>query len=390
MMVNYRFVAATALGAAACVHADPASPEELWGFDLGTAGIQTFAHLPYENCLLNPDLEFDVGILGMPFDMSVSYRPGARFGPGGIRRGSQRQYRAHAYSPYRGVNPYSDWAHIIDCGDVPVVLTDNGIAREMMERGYETVLRRSSKSDPQVPPRIIMLGGDHSVLLPALRALHSVYGPISVVHFDSHIDTWKPSNTSVWNSAGSPLNHGTMLWEAKQSGLLSDHNVHAGLRSSLTGTSDYSHDDDAGFHRIHADEIIDIGPQGIIDRILSVIPRGAPVYISVDIDVLDPSAAPATGTVEPGGWLTRELLRVLRGLEPLTLVGADIVEVAPVYDHADITSIAAAQLAYELAASMVASGPVPRALLDTRADAAAVSDQVHFRADGTSRSATAS
>ncbi|AAS53419.2 AFR048Wp [Eremothecium gossypii ATCC 10895] len=387
-MVHYRLAAAM-LGAAACAQAAQPSPEELWGFDVGTAGIQTFAHLPHERCLLQPDLEFDIGILGMPFDMSVTYRPGARFGPEAIRRGSQRQIRAHAYSPYRALNPYDDWAHIVDCGDVPVVLTDNRIARDMMHRAYADVLRRSSKSDPRVPPRIIMLGGDHSVLLPALRALHDVYGPISVVHFDSHIDTWQPANTSVWDTAHVPLNHGTMLWEAFQHGLLSDHNVHVGLRSNLAHPDDFHRDDAAGFYRIHADEILDIGPQGVVDRILRVIPRGVPVYVSVDIDVLDPSAAPATGTVEPGGWLPRELLRVLRGLQPLTLVGADIVEVAPAYDRADITAITAAQLVYELAASMVASGPVAHTLLDTRADSAAVPAQVRFRARGPSRSATA-
>ncbi|SCV02921.1 LAME_0H06282g1_1 [Lachancea meyersii CBS 8951] len=337
--------------------------EQVWGQDWPFSGIQTYAHLPHGKCLLNKNLDFDIGIIGMPFDTAVTFRPGARFGPQAIRKASQRQTSLRGFNFRAGINPYQNWAKILDCGDVPVTPMDNKLALQMMDSAFENLLSRDSTLQGSVlPPRYVTLGGDHSIILPVLRQLYKVYGPISVIHFDSHLDTWAPSKyPSYWHSDESAFTHGSMLWLAKQEGLLSeDSNVHAGLRTRLSGTSwdDYEEDDQAGFHRIECDEILAIGVDGMVDKIRAIVPKDRPVYISVDIDVLDPSAAPGTGTVEVGGLLTRELLHMIRKLDDLPLVGADIVEVSPAYDHAEITSLAASQIAYELITNMVKNGPL--------------------------------
>ena len=217
-------------------------------------------------------------------------------------------------------------------------------------------------------PKLITLGGDHSVALPALRALTSIYKqPISVVHFDAHLDTWHPAKyPSAWfdSSDGeqhqSYFNHGSMFWIAGNEGLIANgSSVHAGLRTRLSGDddSDHSDDDTQGWSRISTDDIDELGAKGIIERILTHVGTDKPVYLSVDIDVIDPGLAPGTGTPEPGGWTTRELIRILRGIEGLNVVGADIVEVSPAYDGAsETTALAGAQVAYEILSSMVKRG----------------------------------
>ncbi|GAV55598.1 hypothetical protein ZYGR_0AV02300 [Zygosaccharomyces rouxii] len=327
---------------------------EEWPF----SGLPSFAKLPFHRCLVE-NQDFDIALLGVPFDTAVSFRPGARFGPQAIRRASQRQNGLRGFNARAGINPYEDWARIIDCGDIPVTPMDNQLALQQMDAAYDELISGSNTSSSASGsfPRLVSLGGDHSVILPALRALHKHYGPISVIHLDSHLDTWSPdSYPSYWHSNTSEFTHGSMLWLAAQEGLINKgHCVHAGLRTRLSGTDwfDYEEDDRVGFHRIHADEMMDLGPRGIAEQIKKIVPKNAPVYLSVDIDVLDPSAAPGTGTVEPGGWLTRELISLIRHLQGLPLVGADVVEVSPPFDHADITAMAAAQVAYEIITNMV-------------------------------------
>lgn len=161
---------------------------------------------------------------------------------------------------------------------------------------------------------------------------------------------------------------------AKQESLLSENNVHAGLRTRLSGTdwtdwTDFEDDDELGFHRVQSHEILKVGLEGIVEKIRSFLPKNSPIYISVDIDVLDPSAAPGTGTVEVGGWLTRDLIHILRSLEDYPIVGADVVEVSPPYDQSDITALAASQVVYELITSMVKSGPLdPKAFKPKKDD----------------------
>jgi agmatinase len=254
------------------------------------------------------------------------------------------------------------WASILDCGDIPVAPFDNAVALTQMTAAYLELLHRPALSPSHPRPKIISLGGDHSIALAALRALKKVYKqPIAVLHFDAHLDTWHPSKyPSPWPSEQSHFNHGSMFWLASNEGLiLNGSSVHAGLRTRLSGDdwADYEDDESQGFLRISADDIDDIGPKGIIEAIMARIGTEQPVYLSVDIDVLDPGLAPGTGTPEAGGWTSRELIRILRGVQDLNVVGADVVEVAPAYDGVgEQTALAGAQVAYEVLTSLVGKG----------------------------------
>jgi agmatinase len=199
-------------------------------------------------------------------------------------------------------------------------------------------------------PRVLTLGGDHTITLPLLRSMNKAYGPITVIHFDSHLDTWKPKVFGGAPTKVASINHGTYFYQASQAGLLrNDSNIHAGIRTTLSGMSDYENDGYCGFEIVEAREIDTIGTEGIIKKIHDRVGHENPVYLSIDIDTLDPAFAPATGTPETGGWSTRELRTIIRGLEGIKLVAADIVEVAPAYDtNAELTTMAAADILYEV------------------------------------------
>ncbi|KAF8226313.1 Arginase/deacetylase [Tricholoma matsutake] len=321
------------------------------------SGPLSFSHLPYALCLQDEATMFDIAILGMPFDTAVSYRTGARFGPYAIRSGSRRQRPNNGYTMFWGNNPYE--ANVLDCGDVPVSPYDNALAVDQIEVAYSTLLRRpmarggekyitrSLSVDDTEHPRIISLGGDHTIVWPILRSLKKTYGPISVIHFDAHLDTWRPGRYFLQSTEQSHVTHGTFFHLAYEEGLLSNHSIHAGIRCKLGGAEDLDHDRSVGFQLISTDDIDDFGIPEIIRRIRQRV-GDTPVYLSLDIDVIDPGLAPATGTPEAGGWTTRELKRIIRGLAGLNFVGADIVEVAPAYDNAEITGIAAADLVHEM------------------------------------------
>ncbi|KAI0526559.1 agmatinase [Xylaria bambusicola] len=350
------------------------SPEELaeleakWGTDWGFSGISTFAHLKHVKCLTTPSELFDIAILGAPFDTAVSYRPGARFGPRAIRAASARQTSFRGFNPRASVNPYQNWAKILDCGDIPVTPVDNAQALTQMSAAFSELGARPALSPLLTKPRIITLGGDHSLALPALRALTAAYGrqKLRVLHFDAHLDTWHPEKyPSYWATEQSQFNHGSMFWLAGQEGLLANvsegglPSVHAGLRTRLSGDDfgDFDDDDNQGWIRLSADDIDELGTGGIVKKIMDTLGTEDPVYLSVDIDVLDPAFAPGTGTPEPGGWTTRELIRILRGIEGLNVVGADVVEVAPAYQgNGEETALAGAQIVYEILSSMVKRG----------------------------------
>lgn len=206
-----------------------------------------------------------------------------------------------------------------------------------------------------------------------------MYGPMSVIHFDSHLDTWKPKVFGGSLSKTASVNHGTYFvssirrfpayllnhanskqYHAAQEGLLkNDTNIHAGIRTTLSGPSDYENDGYVGFQIVEAREIDTIGVKGIIKKIIDRVGTTNPVYLSIDIDTLDPAFAPATGTPETGGWSTRELRTIIRGLADINLIGADIVEVAPAYDtNAELTTMAAADVLYEVMSIMVKKGPL--------------------------------
>ncbi|GAB5590236.1 hypothetical protein Unana1_05136 [Umbelopsis nana] len=318
------------------------------------SGIGTFAHLPYTQCWANDTSDFDIAFIGAPFDTGTSYRPGARFGPAGIRDGSRRLNLYGGYNVPMDVNPFSNWAKVVDCGDIAVTPYDNKFAIDQIQFGHQELLHRKPFTATSKFPRLITLGGDHTITLPLLRSIHSAYGPISVIHFDSHLDTWKPKVFGGAKSDVAAVNHGTYFYHASQEGLIKKgSSIHAGIRTTLSGPSDYENDGDAGFEIVEARDIDTIGTAGIIERIREVVGDNL-VYLSIDIDVLDPAFAPATGTPETGGWSTRELRRIIRGLEGLRLVGADIVEVATPYDtNAQVTAIAAADIMYEVMSLMV-------------------------------------
>ena len=338
-----------------------------WAF----TGINTFAHLKHTKCLTTPYEPFDIGIIGAPFDTAVSYRTGARFGPGAIRHASARQTPYRSFNHRAGINPYTNWPLVLDCGDIPITPFDNSLALHQMTHAYTELLSRRPLSAGNPPshihPKLITLGGDHSVALPSLRALSKVYAqPIAVLHFDAHLDTWHPgAYPSIWTSPNtgssqSDFTHGTMFFIASAEGLiLNSSSVHAGLRTRLGGNDygDYLNDDNQGFYRIESDDIDTLTAAGIASLIMSRMGTSLPVYLSIDIDVLDPGLAPGTGTPEPGGWSTRELIQILRGIEDLNLVGADVVEVAPAYDgRGEETALAAAQIVFEVVSSMVKKG----------------------------------
>ncbi|CZT51674.1 related to agmatinase [Rhynchosporium secalis] len=341
------------------------SAEELerkWGFEWGFNGVNSFAHLEHVKCLTHPERQFDIGILGVPFDTAVSYRPGARFGPRAIRAASSRQTSFRGFNARAAINPYSSWASILDCGDIPVTPLDNAVALTQMTSAYLELGHRTPISSVITYPKIISLGGDHSLALASLRALRMIHkSPIAVLHFDAHLDTWHPEKyPSPWPSKQAQFNHGSMFWLASNEGLiLNGSSVHAGLRTRLSGDdwADYEDDTNQGFLRISSDDIDDLGTKGVISAILERIGTEIPVYLSVDIDVLDPGLAPGTGTPEPGGWTSRELIKILRGVEGLNVVGADVVEVAPAYDGVgEQTALAGAQVVYEILTSVVKRG----------------------------------
>ncbi|MBP1326492.1 agmatinase [Leucobacter exalbidus] len=288
------------------------------------ASAPTFAGLPR----LDQVSEYQVGVIGIPFDSAVTFRPGARFGPEAIR-GASRLLR-----PYHvEMDAYPFAGHqVADLGNIPVTPFSIESAVASMVRGLDEASERSQ--------RLVLLGGDHTIAYPSLKSLHRLHGPIAVVHFDAHLDTWGPY-------FGANLHHGAPFRRAFEDGLLDPEGcMHVGVRGSVYGPEDNLEDDATGFQRIRASEFIGTGIDGIVEQIRARV-GDRPLYISVDIDVLDPAFAPGTGTPEPGGLSSRELLHMLRGLKGLNLVGADVVEVAPAYDHADVTALAAAHVAYE-------------------------------------------
>ncbi|KAF7309469.1 Agmatinase [Mycena indigotica] len=335
------------------------------------SGITTFAKLPWVQCLTREsNVPFDIAFIGAPFDTATSYRPGARFGPSGIRAGSRRLTLYGGYNVPLQVNPFQSGLRIVDCGDIPVTPYDNKYAIQQIEDGHKALLQREAFSplghdsitgealvplslDGKNHPRVITLGGDHTIVLPLLRSINSVYGKISVIHFDSHLDTWKPAVFGGAPSDQAAINHGTYFYWASQEGLIKNgSSIHGAIRTTLSGPEDYENDDNSGFQRIEAREIDTIGTDGIIKKIRQTVGNN-PVYLSIDIDSIDPAFAPATGTPETGGWSTRELRTILRGLEGMHIVSADIVEVAPAYDtNAELTTMAAADVLFEVLSVM--------------------------------------
>lgn len=322
------------------------------------SGLKTYANLPYLNCVSDDeakDKPYDIAILGAPFDTGVTARPGSRYGPTGIRIGSQRISPDMGYSAYTGKNPFRSWATITDCGDAPLVWLDNAYALKQLDKAHRVVSGRpAADQNSSVTPRILTLGGDHTTTLSALRSVKERWGQVAVVHFDSHIDTWDPKVLGGGISDYAGLNHGTFLHIAHEEGLIANTSLHAGIRAPLARRKgDMRNDLRCGFQAITARDLDVLGTAGVISRIRERV-GDAKVYVSVDIDVLDPAFAPATGTAEPGGWTSRELLTILDGLSGINIIGGDVVEVAPVYDNpGETTVLSAAEVALSLIGLMV-------------------------------------
>jgi agmatinase len=299
------------------------------------SGPDTFARLPR----LDDVGSAAVAVLGVPFDSGVSYRPGARFGPGGVRAGSKL---LRPYHPFLDVEPWS--VHqVADAGDVACNPFDIPAAVEQVQAAAATVLGRSE--------HLIVIGGDHTMSLPLLRATAQRHGPVALVHFDAHLDTWD-------TYFGMPYTHGTPFRRAVEEGVLDlDVSAHVGTRGPLYSTGDMEQDRELGFATVTSMDVARAGVDQAIDRLRERV-GDRPLYISIDIDVLDPAHAPGTGTPEPGGLTTRELQMILRGLAGTNLVGGDVVEVAPAYDHAELTTIAAANMVYELLALLARTNQV--------------------------------
>ena len=290
------------------------------------AGAATFARLPE----IDRVTDYDVAVLGVPFDNGTSYRPGARFGPMAVRQASRHLRPGHHVE--LDCAPFG-LIQVADAGDVPVTpFSIDGAVAQIAAHAGDVM----SGGRP-----VIAIGGDHTVALPMLRAVARAHGPVALVHFDAHLDTWD-------TYFDAPVTHGTMFRRAFEENLLiEDHSIHVGIRGPVYGHADLTDDKRFGFRTIRASDIDDLGIGGTIQAITERA-GDLPVYLSVDIDVLDPSFAPGTGTPEVGGLTSRELLRVLRGLTGLHLVGADVVEVAPAYDHAEVTALAAATVIFDM------------------------------------------
>lgn len=206
-------------------------------------------------------------------------------------------------------NPFDSWARVLDCGDIPVTSYDNSWALTQIEEGHNSILSRKPATDAHQPgpskfgttlPRVITLGGDHTITLPLLRSINRSYGPISVIHFDSHLDTWRPKVFGGAPSQVASINHGTYFFHAHEEGLLAnDSSIHAGIRTTLSGPSDYENDGYCGFEIVEAREIDTIGMDGIIKKIRERVGLERPVYLSLDIDTLDPACLSLFSLITP-------------------------------------------------------------------------------------------
>ena len=281
--------------------------------------------------------DYDIAILGVPFDGGTSYRPGARFGPLAVRTAA-RTLRP-GYHVELGVAPLAQ-VQVVDAGDVAVTPYDIAEACRQIQNHAADILAGGDR-------RIVSIGGDHTIALPNLRALHAKHGPVALVHFDAHLDTWD----TYFNA---PVTHGTIFRRAFEEGLLiEDHSIHVGIRGPIYDQMDLDDDARMGFRIIRAGDLDVIGIDAAVDAVRRRV-ADVPVYLSIDIDVLDPAFAPGTGTPESGGLTSRELLKMLRKMTGLNIVGADVVEVAPAYDHAEITCVAAATVVFDIVSLMVA------------------------------------
>ncbi|THV02000.1 Arginase/deacetylase [Dendrothele bispora CBS 962.96] len=302
--------------------------------DLGFSGPLSFSHPKYRGCLEDASMPFDVGIVRFLFELLIWYEIGVLVsGPFAVRSSSQRQISGS------GLEPYVQGSNVLDCRDVPLSPYDNSKALGQMEAAYDMLLsqpvpvysgpdgeehyREHTKQfalDGKEHPGIVTLGGDYTIKVPPIfRSLDKIYGPISVIHFDTHLDTWPPMGTTVRGS----INHGSFFTVAAEEGFLTD--------MSVMGFDDIRQDSTVGFQVITTDDIDDYGLKKGIN----------PVYLSLDVGVV-------AGTREIGGWTTRKVERILRALTGLNFVAEQaLLKSHPRTTMADITGIAVADIVHD-------------------------------------------
>jgi agmatinase len=282
------------------------------------SGVSSFLRRTYAKDLTGVDL----AITGVPFDQAVTNRPGTRLGPRAIREASALQ----AFdAPYGwGFDPMSDFA-IADYGDMAFDYAKPAEVPALIEAHINGILDQGAG--------VITLGGDHSISLPVLRAHVARHGPLALLQFDAHTDTWADDDSTR-------VDHGTMFYKAVKEGLIDvAHSVQVGIRTDNPDT--------LGITIIDAPEVHRIGADATVQKIKSVL-GAAKTYVSFDIDGLDPAFAPGTGTPVWGGLSSAQAAAILRGLAGINMVGGDVVEVSPPFDHVNITAVAGAHVATEL------------------------------------------
>ncbi|KFM80203.1 Agmatinase, mitochondrial, partial [Stegodyphus mimosarum] len=288
-------------------------------------GIATFMRLPYQNTPKN----LDVGILGIPIDCGTSNRPGARFGPRQIRTESSL---LRPCNPSTGAEPFN-YLQVADLGDVPFPLYDIQQAVHHIKKFILQVLKEECTP--------LTMGGDHTITYPILQAIKEKFGPVGLVHVDAHADV---NDTMM----GCKIAHGTTFRRAVEEGLLDQRRVvQIGLRGTSYTSKDYQWSVDQGFRLVLAEECWHTSMAPLMDDIRKQMGKG-PVYVSLDIDALDPCFAPGTGTPEIGGLTTIQVLEIIRGLKNVNIIGGDIVEVSPPYDPSGNTALTAANMLFEL------------------------------------------
>ena len=287
-------------------------------------GIPSFMRLPVTRELKG----VDVAVMGAPFDSGTSYRTGTRFGPRKIREASLMIWGHNStlnVSPLKKLN-------VVDYGDVSVVPTSIEHTMNAITNTASEVINTGAT--------LITLGGDHSIALPLMRAHAKKHGPVSLVHIDAHIDTWESEFEEVKYSHGTPFRY------ALQEGLIREGEyMQIGIRGPLSGENDYADAKKLGARTVTIHEVMEKGVAEVLKEVHQRM-KG-PLYVTVDIDSADPAFAPGTGTPEVGGLTSYQLLQLVRGLHGLNLIGFDLVEVSPPFDHGDITAILASNIVFE-------------------------------------------
>lgn len=294
--------------------------EELLGTEIEPtfSGVLSFLRRKYSKDLTHAE----VAVTGIPYDLALSNRSGARLGPRAIRAASSNL--AWGTVAHWGIDPF-ETLPVVDYGDCGIDTSMPEQAPKDIEQHISHILEQNCAT--------LCLGGDHFISYPILKAYAKKFGgEISLIHFDAHYDTW--------NDTKGKIDHGTMFYHAAKQGIISpERSVQIGMRTAIEDTIGFNVIDN---HAVHSQQ-----PEQIAEQIKKIVGNN-PCYLTFDIDCLDPVYAPGTGTPVVGGLSTYQAQRILRGLEGINLIGMDLVEVSPAYDHAEITSLAAASLALDL------------------------------------------